>query len=77
MRDEPEILFNFFLGTLFLAQAWKKKRQNVPENSQYIFLHQTPCINFSLLQRRELFSGSYGETWGLSHFALVIHHVTD
>lgn len=85
MRDGPEVIFTFVLGLYFrlkekiVAQAQKKRRQKAPENSWYIYIFpcQTSCINFMLLQRRELFSGGYGKTWGLSHFALVTHHVTD
>lgn len=47
-----------------MAQPWGRGRQGekAPEISWYIFSHQTPCINFSLKQKRKLFWGGYHET---------------
>lgn len=36
--------------------------ENAPEISWYIFPHQTPCIHFSLIQKKKLFGGGYRET---------------
>ena len=57
------------------AQAQKKRRQR-HEKIAGISSLVKHCINFSLLTEKGLFSEVYGETWGLSHFALVIHHAT-
>lgn len=81
MRDGPETIFNLVLGALFLAAeedcGTSLGEEKAPENGWCVISHRTPCINFSLIQKRKLFLGGYAGTWGLSHLALVTNHDPD
>lgn len=63
MRDGTTL--NLAIGPLLLAAeedggtAWGGEKS--PENSWDIFSHQTPCVHFGLIQKRELVLGSYSE----------------